>query len=215
MKHFLKYTTAFIVLLFIFSCTSKEKKKKTVQEDEKMAQKELTYSTVESGTSILWTAYKFTDKLGVSGTFDLFELNLKNESGSIERLLENAEISITTSSVNSGNIIRDPKLRASFFKVFHTDTILGKILDAEDGKGVLELKMNDIANDVAYTYSLKNDTLFLITHVNVPLWNGQEALDSLNKECNELHTGTDGISKLWPDVDVVLKLPIKKTSLSD
>ncbi len=49
----------------------------------------------------------------------------------------------------------------------------------------------------------------LSIHLDVLLWNGEEALKTLNKECYELHTGTDGISKLWPDVDVVLKIPVK------
>ncbi|MFT4830781.1 MAG: hypothetical protein ACI815_000417 [Psychroserpens sp.] len=50
---------------------------------------------------------------------------------------------------------KDLKLGTSFFKVLHSDTIFGKILDADGGKGVLELIMNDIANDVAFAYSQK------------------------------------------------------------
>jgi len=65
-----------------------------------------------------------------AANFDRYELNLKNETGSIKRLLENTEMTIITSSVNWGNEIRDPKLQAYFFKVLHTDTIFGKILDA-------------------------------------------------------------------------------------
>jgi len=214
MKYFSKSILFFLPILFITSCNTSEKKRKR-DDATKVKVETQQYNIDTSGTTLEWTAYKFTEKLGVSGTFDRFELNLKNETGSIEALLENTEMTIITSSVNSGNEIRDPKVRASFFKVLHTDTIFGKILDAEDGMGALELRMNGIANDVAYTYSLNHDTLFLTTNLDVPLWNGQEALDSLNKECYELHTGTDGISKLWPDVDVILKLPIKKVSLSD
>ena len=123
---------------------------------------------------------------------------------------------IITSSVNSGNIIRDPKLRTSILKVFNTDPINGRILDAEHGKGALEeLEMNNISNDTKYDYSLKNDTLFLTTHLDLMLWNGKEALNSLNKECYELHKGIDGVSKLWPDVDVILKLPNRIDTLSN
>ena len=123
---------------------------------------------------------------------------------------------IITSSVNSGNIIRDPKLRTSILKVFNTDPINGRILDAEHGKGALEeLEMNNISNDTKYDYSLKNDTLFLTTHLDLMLWNGKEALNSLNKECCKLHKGIDGVSKLWPDVDVILKLPNRIDTLSN
>ncbi len=68
--------------------------------------------------------------------------------------------------------------------------------------------MNDISNDVEYDYTLKNDTLFLSTHLDLYNWKGEKALKSLNKECYELHAGLDGISKLWPDVDVTIKLPV-------
>lgn len=118
---------------------------------------------------------------------------------------------IPTALVNSANQIRDPKLRTALFKIFNTDTIRGKILDAEQGIGSLELKMNNLSNDLKYTYSLKTDTLFLNTHFDLMQWNGEAALKSLNKECYDLHIGNDGISKLWPDVDVSIKFPITAT----
>ena len=161
-----------------------------------------------SGTSLQRTANKFTNKLGASGTFDEFTLQLKTDSGSIDELLNDAEMTINKLSVNSGNEIWDPKLRTSFFKVFKTDTIFGKVIDVNNGKGELELKMNNRTNNKAFEYSLKNDTLLLSTHLDLPSWNGEEALQALNQECYELHIGTDGISKLWPDVDVVFKMPI-------
>jgi hypothetical protein len=157
-----------------------------------------------------WTAYKFTNKLGVGGTFDEFTLQLKTDSGSVEELLNDAEITINTLSINSGNEIRDPKLRTSFFKVFNTDIISGKVIDAKNGAGILELSMNSISNKVSYAYSIHMDTLLLNTHMDLLLWDGEQAMKTLNKDCYELHTGTDDISKLWPDVDVVLKLPLQK-----
>ncbi len=208
MKQLLKFASSFVLMLFVLSCNSSDKKKKKDQDNEKVAKKEQIYSKDTSGVSLQWIAYKFTDKLGVAGTFDRITFKQENESGSIEDLLKNAEMTIATASVNSNNEIRDPKLRTFFFEVFNTDTITGKILDAEQGSGVLELKMNDISNDVEYDYTLKNDTLFLTTHLDLQNWNGEKALNSLNKECYELHTGLDGISKLWPDVDVTIKLPV-------
>jgi len=212
MNKYIKHTIFFVLSFFFFSCNSSDKKKKAEQESEKIVQKVQMYSIDTSGISLKWTAYKFTEKLGVSGTFDRITFNEKNNSGTIETLLQDAEMTIPTALVNSANEIRDPKLRTYFFKVFNTDTIRGKILDAKQGKGALELNMNNLANAVEYTYSLKNDTLFLNAHFDLMQWNGDVALNSLNKECYELHTGTDGTSKLWPDVDVTIKFPIQKVS---
>lgn len=204
----------FLILLGISCNTSKKDKKEDSTTDAKVTLEKPIYSIDTAGTAIQWTAYKFTNKLGVSGTFNDYTLHLTTDSGSVEELLNNAKISIKTLSVNSGNEIRDPKLRTSFFKVFKTDTIWGEILDATNGKGALELKMNNRTNDTAFEYSLKNDTLLLSAHVDMLSWNGEKALKNLNKECYELHTGTDGISKLWPDVDVVFKMPVKLNTLS-
>ncbi|WP_339627853.1 hypothetical protein [uncultured Maribacter sp.] len=53
-----------------------------------------------------------------------------------------------------------------------------------------------MTNDVEYTYSLKNDILFLTIHLDLLKWNGDYVLYSLNKECYDPHKGVDGVSKL-------------------
>lgn len=156
-----------------------------------------------------WTAYKFTEKLGVSGVFDDFTLDEKSDPGTIEELLEGTKMTIAIASINSNNEIRDPKLRANFFKVFNTDFITARIINAESGQGAIELTMNEISNELDYNYLIKSDTLFLNTNLDLLLWNGKEAMDSLNLVCYDLHKGADGISKLWPDVDVSFKLPLQ------
>jgi len=112
--------------------------------------------------------------------------------------------------VNSYNAIRDPKLRQTFFKIFNTDTIKGQIMEVDVKKGLLSLQMNSINKLTSYSYNYTNDTLIISTHLDLTKWEGKTALETLNKECNDLHKGPDGISKLWPDVVVKIKLPIKR-----
>lgn len=135
------------------------------------------YAIDTSGISVLWTAYKFTDKLGVSGAFDDFKLTLVNKAESIEALLINSKIAIYTESVNSNSEIRDPKLRASFFKVFNTDTITGTIREIKDGKGRLYLGMNAIIKPIYCSYLVKNDTLILSTKIDLEHW-------EVKQQCN-------------------------------
>jgi len=214
MKYFLKLGLVLLILSIVVSCNNSEKKKTETLEKEQSAQV-YSYAIDTAGVSVLWTAYKFTDKLGVSGAFEDFKLFLVNNAESIETLLEKSEIVIYTESVNSNSEIRDPKLRASFFKVFNTDTIRGVITESNQGKGLLDLEMNNSAIPLDYLYSFKTDTLFLSATVDLKKWNGQQAMQSLNKECYDLHKGPDGISKLWPEVDIQIKLPIKTTLISD
>ncbi|MEM5565047.1 YceI family protein [Psychroserpens sp. AS72] len=211
MKQLFKNTTYLVLCLLVFSCnTSKKDKTETgdTTEDVMLQDKQL-YSIDTAGVSVLWTAYKFTDKLGVSGKFEDFKFSGVHKATSIDNLLKQSKISIVTASVNSNSEIRDPKLRTSFFKVFNTSTIEGVVLEANQGKGIVSLKMNTMTQPLDYTYVYKNDTLVMTAKIDLNTWHGEEAIQSLNKACYDLHTGTDGISKLWPDVDVQIKLPVK------
>jgi len=208
MKKQLKYSSLFVLVLTLSACSGSDSTKTAVPRSIESTVLGSKYSPDSSGLILQWTAYKFTEKLGVSGTFDDCSLKLKNDSGTIEELLADAELTLSTKSVNSNNELRDPKLRADFFNVFNTEIITARILSMNQGQGVLELKMNGMKNDVEYDYSNTNDTLILSTQLNLLLWEGKEAMDSLNRVCYDLHKGADGISKLWPDVAVSFKLPI-------
>ena len=200
------------ILIMLFSSCNTQERKKAVTIENSNNKNEYSYTIDTSGISVVWTAYKFTDKLGVSGTFKDFTMHKKNASGSIESVLNSLKLSIPTSSVNSKNAIRDFKLNNYFFKVFNTLVITGTITSAKENEGFIRLQMNKKSRKIPFTFSLKNDTIALFTHLDLKNWKGEEALNILNKECYELHKGTDGISKLWPDVDVSIKLPVTKVA---
>jgi hypothetical protein len=198
----------------VLSCNNSEKNK-TKSTVDKPSEQLYSYSVDTTGISVLWTAYKFTDKVGVPGTFDRISFNNTEASGSIENLLNKAQLSIQTASVNSNNAIRDPKINTFFFKPFNTPEIKGTILDAKEGEGMVKLYMNRTTHETPFTYSIENDTIKVIAHLDLGYWNGEEGITSLNTECYDLHKGADGISKLWPDVDVVIKLPVRKTPVME
>lgn len=208
---YFKYLGTFLLLLIFYSCQTSDKKK-TDTIHENMSINETKYAIDTSRVIIVWTAYKFTNKVGVSGSFKNYTLQGNNKSGSVETILNNLKLSILTESVDSKNTVRDFKLHTYFFNVFNTPTITGTIINAKENQGFMKLDMNQNNLKVPYTYSIKNDTIELFTNLNLNNWNGEKALNALNKECYDLHTGEDGISKLWPDVDISIKLPLKKTN---
>lgn len=206
----LKFLSMLLMVLAISSCNTKDKKEGRTQTDTELIEKNSVYSIDTAGTVLQWTAYKFTDKVGVNGTFDNFQLHIENKNtSSIEELLQGAIINISTNSVNSGEPIRDAKLQTYFFDVFRTKVIKGKIKKAFENSGAIILEMNTVTNEIAYSYEMKNDTVFLRSAINLSSWEGEEAMTSLNQECYELHMGADRISKLWPNVDITIKLPLK------
>lgn len=206
----LKFLSVLLMVLAISSCNTRDKKDEKIKTDPEFTEKNRVYSIDTASVALQWTAYKFTDKVGVNGTFDSFQLFVEDRNASsIEELLQGAVINISTNSVNSGEPIRDAKLRTYFFGVFGTNEIKGEIKKALENRGEMILEMNAITNEIAYTYKMKNDTVFLNSAINLSYWEGEEAMISLNQECYELHMGADGISKLWPNVDITMKLPLK------
>lgn len=192
----------------VTSCEKKNKKTTINQKSKTENQVTKRYSIDAKNVSILWTAYKFTNKVGVSGTFKDLKFETRNSTGTIDTILYGSTLRIPTLSVDSKNEIRDPKLRTIFFKALHTDTITGKVLTVYKDSGLVEISMNNITREVPYSYSVKNDSIMLQTRLDLNQWNGQQAIEVLNKECYDLHIGADGISKLWPDVAVEIKFPL-------
>ena len=170
-------------------------------EKDTNSKKELTY--LQANTILKWTAYKTTDKLGVKGTFnEIIVDNNKNET-SIENIINSTKFRIPTSTVYTGNAPRDVLIKTYFFgAMMNTDTIYGSFSSAKDGKGLVAIKMNNVEFENDFTYSFRNDSLKINASLLLDNWNGYTALSSLHEQCFDKHTGPDGVSKTWPDVDL-------------
>jgi polyisoprenoid-binding protein YceI len=212
-----------IATLFMVSCgteTKEESTEKTAQEAvpvEKSTEETCTYTYDPSTTKITWTSFKTTEKVAVGGTFDEYSVEGTAPSNSESAVFEQATFSINTSSVNTGNTERDPKLIKFFFNTMvETETITGgisKISEAVDGKGaaVVNITMNGQTHEVNATYTLDGTALTLSATVNMANWEATNAITALNTECKDLHTGEDGISKLWEEVDFEITTVLGKS----
>src|SRR5690554_2219188 len=152
-----------LMLFLLWSCNDSKKKSSPKIPDSKEISETQNYIIDDLGIFIEWTAYKYTDKIGVSGTFEEYSINKKNVSGSIEDVLNGLEFSIATESIDTRNAARDFKIKTYFFEAFNTPTITGTISKAKDGEGVIRLKMNNISYNTLYTYSIENDDIVIFT----------------------------------------------------
>lgn len=194
-----------------FACSTGTKSGDENTENADAKKETCTYSYNADSTAFKWTAYKFTTRAGVSGTFD--DITVTNTQTSENKLdvLTGAEFSITTGSVNSGNPERDPKVVEFFFgKLANTGTITGKINSIKDGEAVISLKMNDKNVDIVGHISEDGDKVSLTAKVDMNDFDGMEAVTSLNEKCHDKHTGEDGESKLWPDVSIEVSTVLNK-----
>lgn len=190
--------------LFMISCgEAKEEPKEKVEVKEKVTK--CLYSLDAESINVNWTAFKFTEKAKVGGKFDSVVVSGTGESEKINDAVVNTMFEIFTASVNSNNPERDTKLADGFYgSMENPDVISGRILSVnEDGAGVVMINMNGAEKEVPFNWTFSEENLFkMTTNINVPDWNAQASLDTLNQMCYELHTGPDGASVLWPDVDI-------------
>ncbi len=210
--------TSLLLATLIFSCADESKSTTDTKEiPEKEVKKDCTYALMpRAAASVEWTAYKLTNKVGVSGSFEKVRVGgNKNISANVSDILMGSQFNIATKSINSKNKERDVKIGASFFGAMEGgDNITGKIISAKGtnnvGKCEALLKMNGVEKSVAMDYTVEGENVTLTTTINLSNWNGDEAVASLNKVCSEKHKGEDGKSILWPDVDVKITSRLKK-----
>lgn len=193
-----------ITSLFLGSCGGE----KSSQESTETS---CAYRYQSAFTEIKWTAYKFTEKLGVSGRFDEFEVIPGADSGSIKGIVDGLTFSIPVASVNSDNPDRDAKIKAHFFgSMQETSEIRGKIVsvnltDSLQGQATVEIVLNQQSQTIPMSIEINGLQLTLKGEIDLTQWNAQSSVDSLNQVCYDLHKGADGKSVLWPSVSLEVK----------
>jgi hypothetical protein len=117
------------------------------------------------------------------------------------------EFEIPVSSIFSNDSIRDFKLVNYFFGIMeNTLSLKGKFKNMDNGKGIIDLNMNGISNDLPFDYEIKNDNIIINSIMNVDNWKAQLAIETLNKVCNEKHKAADSISKTWSEVVLMVEV---------
>jgi hypothetical protein len=159
------------------------------------------YTYDSSATEFTWTAYKTNDKKPVPGTFNVIDITSDGSSDNPMALIKSMKFSMKTASVNTENEERDGKIAQFFFGTIKTSSIDGRVKELKDnGKAVIEISMNGVKADVEGDYTFEGGKFTFDTSVDVGKWNALSGIQALNTICKELHTGDDGVSKLWSEV---------------
>jgi hypothetical protein len=199
------FILSFITLLsYTFSsCKSETGKEETKKEEvkEKVVKQTAAFSLKSAKNNIDFIAYKTTEKIGVGGQFNKVNILSGGAGNSIKEAINNTEFSIPVSSLFTKDSSRDYKIKKFFFGVMDATKLLsGKLTIENDSIGSAMIKMNGVSEKVPFKYSIDNATFAMNATMDVSNWNALEALASLNKVCEALHTGSDGVSKTWSEV---------------
>ncbi len=196
-----------ILAVGLTSCGGGEEE--VVDDSEENEVAEGTYSFNEGTTELEWTSYKTSDKVPVAGSFNEVEYT-SSESADAKEVLESLTFSINTASVETNNEERNGKIAEHFFGTINTDKIEGSVKSiGDDGKAVVTITMNGIDFDVEGDYTMEDTDFSFTSSIDVSSWNGVAGIDALNTVCKDLHTGADGVSKLWTEVGLSFKTTLK------
>lgn len=193
---------AFAMSLFAVSCKKEEKVETPVEETTEVVNEVENLKLVADSTKVSWTAYKTTDKIAVGGSFTEIELKNTQEGTTPEEVLEGSSFSIPVSSLFTNNPDRDSKLKQFFFGAMNDTELIGGTINFANGKTTLMLSLNGVAKPVEVESTFENNVFSVNGILNLDDFNGQQAIESINNVCKDLHKGADGVSKTWSEVTI-------------
>jgi polyisoprenoid-binding protein YceI len=172
---------------------------------------ECSYSTDPKAITLGWTAYKFTEKKAVKGSFTTTNVQGPNSAKTLAALAEGLRMEIDGASFESGDPGRNATVKDFFFgkfnPAFKLEAVAKKLTGSDtEGNLTIEIKMNGTSKEVPFTYTANGQGEFIAKGgINLLDWQLKAALDSLHQACEVQHTGPDGVSKTWEVVDLEIK----------
>jgi len=172
-----------------------------------------TYEVNPDSVKVNWTAFKTTDRVGVTGSFKQMELDGPTRAESFEELLKGITVTLNSRAVNLNDTLKEQNLISYFFEKLVDENFTGQItaVNENDQTFILSLSLNGQVQEIPMTYSYDPSSGKIEAKGRIDLLNHQaeNALRSLNEKCFDLHKGPDGVSKTWPDVDLLLQAEVK------
>ena len=206
----LKLIALSLLLLANFSCNNANKSAET--ETEVVA--ESNFTLVEDSTKVSFVAYKTTDKAPVGGQFTKINVTNFGEGATALEAMNGTKFSIPVSSLftNDATGPRDPKILEFLFGLMENTELISGVFKVEGGnKCSIDVTLNGTTQNIPLEYSTVNDTQFIFDGVmELENWNALDAVASINKACEALHTGKDGVSKTWSEVAVHAEVLLEK-----
>ncbi|MCG1035595.1 YceI family protein [Polaribacter sargassicola] len=192
---------AFIIAFSFSSCKSEKSTDSKKEETVEVKKSDAAFSVASADNSINFTAYKTTEKIGVGGQFKKVDVLAGGEGATVKEAINNTEFSIPVSSIFTKDSSRDFKIQKFFFGIMdNTKLLSGKLMITDDTTGVAEIKMNNVTEKVAFTYTIVNNVFNMKATMDITNWGASAALEALNEACFDLHKGADGVSKTWSEV---------------
>lgn len=185
--------------------TTPEAPKKAVE--KQLAPGECAYTTSSKDITMEWTAFKFTNKAPVKGTFNSMTLQGNTTAKTFSELVGGLSLEIDQSTIESGNPGRNVTVAQFFFDKFTSKAKMKASVskiegDEKAGTLHIELAINGVSKTLPFAYEVKDNVLEAMATMQMMDFGLKAAFDSIHKTCKTLHTGEDGVAKTWDVVDL-------------
>ena len=131
-----KLNKILLIILFFISCVNDRNAEVQLEKTFVNSNENCVYSANLKATDVIWSGFKTTDKIKVTGKFNKISSNKiqnKNEFSNLSELIEDLDFSIDLSSSSSGDEIRDLNLKNYFFNLLASNFVLnGKFENIEN-----------------------------------------------------------------------------------
>jgi polyisoprenoid-binding protein YceI len=169
-----------------------------------------TYAIAANAVKVTWTAFKFTEKTGVSGSFNTARLEGPTAAATLTELAKGLRMEIDGASIESGDPARNATVSEFFFQQFTPDAkITGQAVEVsgDDKAGVVKINisLNGKSKVVPFAYAIgAQGAVEAKASIDMMDFALEGPYDTLHKACEEKHIGADGVSKTWTSVDIKL-----------
>lgn len=216
--------TALSLIVFV-SCGGGDKKADKKKEETKgeavnakdapgAAAESCTYSYDTSGTSttIKWIAYKFTSKTPVEGKFEKVVVSQTHPGPSPVDVLQGAEFHVIVGSLQTGDEAKNKNIIDGFFANTTSQSavdIWGTVTEITETSVTINLNFI-VEKEITLECKWEGEKVTATGTISLEEFEGMSAIEKLNKQCKKNHTGEDGVTKVWPEVTLMVETTLKK-----
>jgi hypothetical protein len=199
-------------LLIVFASCKDAKKGEDSKNVEANAETTEMFNLIKDSTKVSFTAYKTTEKLPVGGKFLKINISKTNSGSTALEALNGTEFSIPVSSLftNDPTGTRDPKLLEFFFGALKDTELISGVVIVEGDKSSIDVTLNGETQNILLAHEIDGNKITFTGIMELENWNAMNAVASINKACEILHTGKDGVSKTWSEVAVKAEVILQK-----
>lgn len=207
-------------MLVFVSCGGGEKKddkqKETATEGKGDAPgataESCTYSYDSTTTTIKWIAYKFTGKTPVEGKFESVMVTGTNSGTTATDVLKGAEFIIPVGSLQTGDTVKNKNIIEGFFANTSSQsagTLFGKVNSITETEAKVTLNLI-VEKEITLECRWEGEKVTATGTISLEDFGAMGAIEKLNKKCKKNHTGEDGVTKVWPEVTIMIETTLKK-----